>query len=89
MSVRLAHVASFRLTPEEQSSASDHRKTTAPRGSVRVDDRMRAAKRQRDDGTATTAELAALYGVSRGTIQDWCDRVRFAEADARNMRGGR
>ena len=84
----LKTLATFRIPRVEQTTASDHRKVAAPRGTPRVDDRMRAAARQREEG-ASLGELAKLYGVQRGTITGWCAKVAEAQADERNMRGRR
>ncbi len=72
----------------EATPASAFRRENSPRGIPPVSDRMRAAARQRAEGVPV-GELAALYGVSRKAISTWCLRVHEAEADARNLRGGR
>lgn len=68
----------------EASTASEHRRTTAPRGLVRVTDRMVEALRRHEAGE-TTADLAKAYGVSKSLVHGWYARVREARLDARRL----
>lgn len=58
--------------------------TFAPRGRAKVNERMLAAARLVAEGKSR-AEVAALYGVQRGTVQQWLDQVREALEEARHL----
>ena len=56
-----------------------------PKGIISVTDRQRAAVRQLNEGTATRAELMAMYGISRQVLWQWTMLVKEADDDAANL----
>lgn len=63
-----------RLEREDLKTASDYRKTKAPKGLVSADARE-AFRLVRDEGL-TYEQLAARFGKSTGTVKRWISEAR-------------
>jgi len=71
-------------TVEYTATASDYRKTKAPKGIATASPRMEEACAMREKDVPVP-EIAAHFGVTVSTVSSWLSRVRQKREDAKTM----
>jgi hypothetical protein len=76
-------------TTETTKTASDYRRTSAPKGIGVASPHMEEAFRMRYELGMSLDDVAAHFDVPKNRIAGWCAQVRHKREDERNLKGGR
>lgn len=68
-------------TLEQTKTASDYRRTTAPKGAETASPRMEQAYVMRYEHGMSVKDIAAHFGVATSSVSNWCQRVKTKRLD--------
>lgn len=74
-------------TLETTKTASDYKKVTKPRGTVKSSPKMELAYKMRYQDGKSLTEVAEHFQVPENRVSAWCKAMRDKLEDQRNLRG--
>jgi hypothetical protein len=72
---------------ESTKTASDYKRVTKPKGTVRSNPKMELAYKMRYVEHKSLTEVAGFFDVPENRVSAWCARMRELIEDQRNLAG--